>query len=120
MFEVLLETFPKGVARVILDYEGRIYEAHLKDFVTNIYVSEYCRCLGKKLRLVDIVNSRPLSKLEWYANFAACLRSSRITYVKARRSRIHSLSFAKDCELFKYSIPKTRFRLRCIKELMTL
>ena len=38
MFEQLLDIFPKGVGRVILDYEGRIYEANLRDMVTNVYI----------------------------------------------------------------------------------
>ena len=69
MFELLLKLFPQGVARVILDYEGRIYEAHLRDYVTNVYICDYQRVMGRRVRLIDIVNARPLMKLEWFANF---------------------------------------------------
>jgi len=118
MFEQLLELFPKGVVRVILDYEGRIYEAHLRDYVTNVYICDYQRVMGRRVRLIDIVNARPLIKLEWYANFAAAMAAANPACRKPRRSKVHKSPFRKDCKLFAYTCPKTMFRARNIKTLM--
>ena len=119
MFELLLELFPQGVARVILDYEGRIYEAHLRDYVTNVYICDYQRVMGRRVRLIDIVNARPLRKLEWFANFAAAMIAANPACRKPRRSKVHKSPFRKDRKLFTYTCPKTRFRARNIKTLMT-
>ena len=119
MFEQLYDIFPIGVCRVILDYEGRIYEAHLRDFVTNVFISDYQRVLGRRVRLIDIVNARPLPKLEWFANFAAALMAANPEARKTRHSRIHKSSFCGDCKLFKYKCPKTNFSVRGIKMMLT-
>ena len=119
MFELLLKLFPQGVARVILDYEGRIYEAHLRDYVTNVYICDYQRLMGRRVRLIDIVNARPLMKLEWFANFAAAMIASNPGCRKERRSKVHKSPFRKDCNVFAYTCQKTRFRLRNIQKMMS-
>ena len=109
---------PKGVARVILDFEGRIYEAQLRDFVTNGYIKEYRRALGPYILLSQITKAEPLSKLEWYANLASVLGVADWRFLKKRKSRCHSLSFRQDCLLFNYKCPKTRFSMQNIKKLL--
>ena len=111
MFEQLLDIFPKGVGRVILDYEGRIYEANLRDMVTNVYICDYQRVMGRRVRLIDIVNAEPLLKLEWFANFASVIVATNPACLKLRRSKVHKSPFVKDCKLFAY-VPKTRFSVR--------
>ena len=118
MFEQLIFIVPRGVARVILDFEGRIYEAQLRDFVTNIYVRDYKRSLGSTLLLSHVVNAQPLAKLEWFAHFAAILGNANDACRKSRKSRVHSLSFAQDCKLFDYRCPKTTFSPRNIRNLL--
>ena len=119
MFEQLLDIFPKGVARVILDYEGRIYEANLRDLVTNVYICDYQRVMGRRVRLIDIVNAVPLLKLEWFANFAKVLIATNPACLKLRRSKVHKSPFVKDCKLFAYTVPKTRFSVRNVHTMMT-
>ena len=118
MFETLDAIFPKGVSRVILDFEGRIYEGHLRDFVTNVYVKQYQRALGPYTRLSDIVNAKPLYKLEWYANLASVLGAANCRFLKTRTSRRHSLSYVQDCILFDYKSPKTNFSMNNVKKLL--
>ena len=118
MFEQLYNIVPKGVARIILDFEGRIYEGNLKDFVTNVYVKDYKRTLGSLILLSDVVNAKPLAKLEWYANFASVLGAAQCACLKKRKSKCHSLSFVEDCKLFDYHSPKTYFSMANIKNLL--
>ena len=118
MFEQLDSIVPKGVARLILDFEGRIYEGHLRDFVTNVYICDYQRSLGSFLRLYDVVNAAPLAKLEWYANFASVLGAAHPICLKPRKSKCHSLQFVQDCKLFKCKPHKTYFSLINIKKLL--
>ncbi len=120
MFEALDAIFPKGVSRVILDFDGRIYEARLRDCVTNIYVKQYQRALGPYTRLYDIVNAKPLNKLEWYANLASVLGAANYRFLKPRTSRRHSLSYVQDCMLFDYKSPKTSFSMQNVKKLLSL
>ena len=116
MFEQLLDIFPKGVGRVILDYEGRIYEANLRDMVTNVYICDYQRVMGRRVRLIDIVNAEPLLKLEWFANFASVIVATNPACLKLRRSKVHKSPFGK---LFAYTVPKTRFSVRNVHTMMT-
>ena len=118
MFEQLDSIVPKGVARLILDFEGRIYEGNLRDFVTNVYISDYQRSLGSFLRLYDVVNAQPLGKLEFFANFASVLGAAHPICLKQRKSKCHSLKFVQDCKLFNYTPPKTYFSVMNIKKLL--
>jgi len=118
MFEQLIFIVPRGVARVILDFEGRIYEGQLRDLVTNIYVRDYKRSLGATILLSDVVNAQPLAKLEWYAHFASILGAAKCGSRKLRKSRVHSLSFTQDCKLFEYHCPQTTFSVDNIRKLL--
>ena len=118
MFEQLLTIVPKGVARVILDFDGRIYEGQLRDFVTNIYIREYKRALGSNILLSDVVYAHPLAKLEWYAHFASILGAAHPSCRKRRKSRVHSLSFVGDCNVFDYHAPKTTYSVENIRKLL--
>ena len=85
MFESLFRNFPRDIAIEIVLFEGRVYEAFLREYVSQVYAPVYIKHFGYRHNLSFV--SRRGCSLPFYAAWADEARKEDPSIVKSRIPR---------------------------------
>ena len=85
MFERLFKIFPKDIAIEIVLFEGRVTDAFLQEYVSQVYASTYIKHFGFHHNLAYV--TRGGCSLPFYAAWADAARKDDPKVVKSRTPR---------------------------------
>lgn len=91
MFEVLLNYFPKSIVIEIVLFEGRVTNAYLQQYVSQIYAGVYKKYFGYRHNLSYVTKNR--CSLGFYAAWSALIRKQCPTALKSRIPRSYMRPF---------------------------
>ena len=102
MFPTLDKHLPADLVAIVLCFDGRIYNAYVRDYIEMVYAKCYRQCFGR------FTFKRALSRtktLHYYAALAHAFRSVSSKYVKARKCVRHQKPYAKDIKKYRLVVP---------------
>ena len=86
MFEPLLAILPKSIVIEIVLFEGRVTDAYLQEYVSQVYSGIYKRYFGHRHNLAYVTQNA--CSLGFYAAWSALIRRDNPNTVKARTPRV--------------------------------
>lgn len=98
MLQFLLAEIPKEIVELIALFEGRVFRAYLRDYVSQVYSKIYKQYFGYTYSLKYITggfnDSDMLSHLPYYTAWSTVIRKKYPRFVKARKHKGHMREFA--------------------------
>jgi hypothetical protein len=93
MIHFLLAELPQEIVELIALFEGRVFRAYLRDYVSQVYSKIYKQYFGYRYSLKYITggfnNSDKMSHLPYYTAWSTIIRKKHPAFVKKRTHKGH-------------------------------